>query len=126
MELIFVARFLGGSGVVMKPVKTPRIGTWSDNDIINATHWRKRLAQGVRESLAAFDSDSKATERRQERECKACFYLRSRFAGQAFTDYKCKNCGAEGNHHNTSVPKLCDACADSLRLCRYCGAKRER
>ena len=47
-------------------------------------------------------------------------------SGQAFTPFICAGpCGQEHFHHNTSVPKLCDSCADAAGACVRCGHERE-
>lgn len=37
------------------------------------------------------------------------------FAGQAFTNYQCLECGIESVHENTNVPLFCNACKNTLR-----------
>lgn len=54
-------------------------------------------------------------------ECSDCTAKRgSRMAGQAFTDYVCKNCGRIDSYHNTATPNYCAYCAFMKFACRRC------
>ena len=65
--------------------------------------------------------DLRRDDRLAKQECKMCFY-RTKIAGQAFTEWKCKACDRSGNNSDTAVPELCMECAEKYRLCRHCGA----
>lgn len=81
--------------------------------------------EDMRRSIADYDADPLAVQRQHRQECRACFYLFRRVAGQAFTPYTCRECGEEHQHPNTATPKLCQTCADARTLCRHCGGPRE-
>ncbi|MFA5407003.1 MAG: hypothetical protein WC307_06625 [Candidatus Nanoarchaeia archaeon] len=52
-------------------------------------------------------------------DCKEKYFA----AGQAFTYYKCDNCGKKDLWHNTNVPKICANCAEKYKRCIKCGEK---
>lgn len=86
------------------------------------TYWSNQYAKEIRENLNQYDTDSRKEDRMKKKHCKTCFYLRKGFAGQAFTEYTCRNCGGMHMHHNTAVPKYCDSCAVEHEVCKQCGA----
>lgn len=51
--------------------------------------------------------------------CKNCSN-KSICAGQAFTSYKCKKCGKDYLHANTTVPMVCEKCASKYHICQRC------
>lgn len=55
----------------------------------------------------------------------ACLKHQSYFAGSAFTDGKCNECGGGILHPNTFTPKWCEKCAEKLGICKYCGDSDE-
>ena len=69
--------------------------------------------------------DGLRDQRHAMRECRFCFYVSHGMAGQAFTEYQCGACKKFYQHPSTSVPKLCDDCADKFEACVRCGGKRE-
>lgn len=74
----------------------------------------------ARAAVVADDHDN--AKRLEAHECRFCFYLgRGALAGQAFTSWKCGLCGAEGQHANTAVPRVCRPCAEGFGLCVTCG-----
>jgi hypothetical protein len=83
-------------------------------------HFDDYLRRGEK---AKTDADSE--RRRAMRECRFCYYVSHGLAGQAFTEYACCACKEPHMHSNTSVPKLCDGCADRLGACVRCGGTRE-
>jgi hypothetical protein len=95
-------------------------------DVETRTFYSKRRADRLRKQLANLDSDAFAEHRRDERLCKACFYLgRGAVAGQAFTEYTCSSCGQRTMWRNTNTPELCRKCADHDGLCIRCAGERE-
>lgn len=52
--------------------------------------------------------------------CQACYFVPT-FAGQAFTNSKCANCGAVIVNASTDVDTLCADCARLFSCCRRCG-----
>lgn len=89
------------------------------------THWATKLIRDSRKRLSemAEEPEGKRKHREHLGECHACFYVRgSRISGQAFTEYECRSCKGKFQHPNTSVPKLCEACAKDSNRCRRCMA----
>ena len=80
------------------------------------------MVQSKKKAIQAYDVDKKQVVRRSRSTCKKCFYIDVRIAGQAFTEFQCGACQEFSMHHNTAVPKYCDACANKLQICRHCGA----
>ena len=71
-------------------------------------------------------ADSKAKVRRQQHECRTCFYIDSGgIVCRAFTTYVCAGCKQEDKYPSTGVPVLCMACAETYELCRHCCADLE-
>jgi DNA-directed RNA polymerase subunit RPC12/RpoP len=86
--------------------------TWQAVDYIKSTILR----------VQEYKKDGSRVKRLKRRECPYCFHFRTGFAGQAFTDWKCRNCGAEDQHANTAVPILCNDCSKNLNACVRCMA----
>lgn len=99
---------------------------WTDQDIertrdlLQVAHVEDR-----RKQLSAYEADTRQDQRRSRGECRACFYLGAKIAGQGFTAYTCRNCERQNEHPNTAVPRLCRTCADERNLCVHCGGPRE-
>lgn len=75
-----------------------------------------------REELELYDNDPKKDARKQEQLCKYCYYVsRHGFAGQAFTDALCIDCGKQMTFTTTSTDRLCPDCAKKHNLCKHCG-----
>jgi hypothetical protein len=95
---------------------------------INAVsaHNQERVTDRLR-ALATIATDAYAEARRAMQRCQACEYLnRYTLAGQAFTDWSCQLCKTpQPMHPNTSVPRLCSACAGAYGLCVTCGGDIE-
>lgn len=70
-------------------------------------------------------ADTDVRLRHSARECKCCFYGSAKIVGHAFTEFQCKACGNTFCHPNTSTPKLCNDCADTLLACVRCGGTRD-
>ncbi len=87
------------------------------------TYYAERYYLSIKESINNYETDIKKDYRIKIQECKTCFYIKSGFAGQAFTKYICRNCGEEKYHPNTSVPVYCKECAERFDICQKCGAE---
>jgi hypothetical protein len=90
----------------------------------STTDLNRRYIEETERRVEECRTDARREQRLKERECRWCFY-RSTMSGQGFTDWNCWSCGAAGYHSNTSVPRLCNECADKLGLCVHCCADRE-
>lgn len=56
--------------------------------------------------------------------CNHCKHeSKNMFCGQGFTKWQCSICGLTFMHHNTNVPKICDACGRKYNKCENCGGK---
>ena len=86
----------------------------------NAAYNTQRLSDYFAKA-AIVAGDGKRVERLEQRLCLFCFYRRSGFCGQGFTDWKCRLCEKPDTHSNTGVPEVCDGCADAFDLCVQCG-----
>lgn len=87
----------------------------------SSEHAKDRLEQAL-----AYTADTRKSERKQHNLCRSCFYFpRTRFAGQAFTDWTCPLCKLPQRHHNTCVPCYCPTCARAYKLCVHCGGRDE-
>ena len=93
-------------------------------DVAKTTEFRQAMYRERLNVAKRLAGDTKAEARKSVLQCVLCFYTAT-LSGQAFCDYKCVCCGAEGSHPNTNVPVLCDACATEKNLCKQCGAERE-
>ena len=91
--------------------------------IKHQTYFGKAYYDSLKQRLLAYEDDIERERRLRTRQCKTCFYIKNHLAGQAFTEYTCRNCGAEGMHPNTGVPRYCDNCADEYCVCKDCGAR---
>jgi hypothetical protein len=81
---------------------------WKYEDAVKAIHhWETDKYQSGRLSVS---------------ECKTCYYLKNGASLQAFTNYICKNCNQEKNHHDSSTPDYCPDCCKEHNVCRRCGA----
>ena len=79
-----------------------------------------------REILAMYDNDTEKDHRRSEQLCRYCYYTgKNAFAGQAFTDAICIDCGKHMLFPTTSTDQLCPDCAKKRNLCKHCGAKMD-
>lgn len=87
----------------------------------NTRHSRMYFKERMKVAHQA-EQDTKREQRLAAQECKLCFYLRGRMAGQAFTDYQCRYCKETKSHPNTAVPNFCPECAKTLSICVDCGA----
>lgn len=87
---------------------------------------RTRIARHRRDNVVAtamkMIEDADAQVRRQRGLCLVCYYAGSTIAGQAFTDWTCRGCGARSTHANTNAPVLCVSCSESHAACHRCGA----
>lgn len=86
-----------------------------------ATERNKRQIAELARIVSDYQLDPRRADRRKEHECVVCFYG-SGMAGQACTPWACASCGKEATHGNTATPRLCNECAEKLRLCKSCGA----
>lgn len=91
--------------------------------IKSETHWSIRHYTDLKKRIEEYENDSRNELRLKNRECKTCHYLRGGMAGQAFTNYNCKNCDEANSHPNTAVPKYCNKCSDEHSVCKRCGSK---
>ena len=87
-------------------------------------HIRDSYSQHHLDMADKLVNDPDKAKRQECGKCVYCFY-ETFVAGQAFTMWKCAECGTEGMHHNTHTPRLCKPCADKLGACIYCTADRE-
>ena len=93
-------------------------------NIENNTYFAEQRYRELKKRLDSYDNDDKKEYRLKKRYCKSCQYLRGGLAGQAFTNFNCKNCGVECSHPNTDLDKYCAKCADEHDVCVKCGGKR--
>ena len=87
-------------------------------------HFRDSYIQHHLDMVDKFINDPSSITRRANGLCVYCFY-ETFMAGQAFTQWKCVECGTEAMHHTTHIPRLCKPCADKLGACCQCAADRE-
>ena len=88
---------------------------------------RALRVQDVLARAAILAADHERTKRLEARQCRCCYYVRKLTAivGHGFTKWKCTLCPAEGQHHNTGTPRVCDECSDGFQLCVMCGGDIE-
>jgi|GEM_PF-4085056 len=99
---------------------------WTEQDIERTRELLQTArVEDRRKQLNEYDADARQDQRRDHGECRACFYLGARIAGQGFTKYRCRNCDQEQDHPNTATPRLCRTCGDERDLCVHCGGPRE-
>ena len=87
------------------------------------THYAHMHYEHLKKNLEQYEKDAKQTYRQSHFLCKTCFYLKSGFAGQAFTRFECKNCEKEVHHPNTDTPKYCNECAANHSCCIRCASE---
>lgn len=97
----------------------------TQDKVESETMWMRRYIVNQQKRLDSCLKDLNREARLKLHECRKCYYLLGKIAGQAFTDYTCRNCGIELSHPNTNVPKYCDACAAEHHACIRCGASLE-
>lgn len=74
------------------------------------------------EKVAKYSKDPSEKERLEKNLCKYCMYSKfDSWAGQAFTNENCKECGKEMTFGTTDTDKYCDECAKKLNVCKHCG-----
>lgn len=78
---------------------------------------KKKRAISQKEEML---KDTQKEYRQHKNICKSCFYT-NKFALQAFSKYKCKNCNESKLHHNSLVPTYCDLCSKEKNICCECG-----
>jgi hypothetical protein len=92
----------------------------------HATETTHRFANDIAKSVQALAADQDGTARRAKGECAPCFYLRSRrLGGAAMTTWHCGLCATPDTAGSTATPKLCAGCAQTHRLCTWCGGDQE-
>ncbi len=84
--------------------------------------WNKMQNHSRYRILQTYEADTKRHDRINTQWCKCCTYLDSHLAGQAFTNFTCKQCGKEYTHPNTDVNMYCYECAVKLDICKHCGS----
>ena len=95
---------------------------WTNDDIHCAARYQRDIADDLRMRVNGYDVDFQHDARLAKNLCRSCCYLRGPIiAGQAFTEYKCRNCHENFRHPNTAVPQLCEWCAKMLNACCRCG-----
>jgi len=78
--------------------------------------------QAVLNRAVLLATDGERDKRLAERRCRACYYIpKGAIVGHGFTRWGCIYCDHTDEHHNTGVPRCCDACSDELNLCVECG-----
>jgi hypothetical protein len=94
---------------------------------INATSAMANRRVGDRVASAlVLAGDGQRAERLKAQLCRHCFYRVSvQIACQAFTTWKCTHCEADGQHHNSAVPRVCADCSAGFELCTQCGGDIE-
>ena len=95
--------------------------SWTEEDQARATTSQQLIVQDVHQRWRRFQADAQRDQRLQARECPTCWYLASRIAGQAFTEYHCRRCEQPAQHPNTRIPRLCRSCAEAINACQHCG-----
>jgi hypothetical protein len=85
----------------------------------NYSSWRY---EDTVEAIKDYETDSKKNSRLSLMECKSCYYLKTKAALQAFTDYECRNCGSIKKYHNSNIPTYCEDCCKEHDVCCRCGA----
>lgn len=99
---------------------------WDETSVAFANRSQASEMQVVIErgkSLARKEPKADRGRRLQRQRCRRCDVLRTGLAGQAFTDFKCADCGEARSHANTAVPLLCADCAKKRDLCCRCGGE---
>ncbi|PEP21502.1 hypothetical protein [Bacillus wiedmannii] len=86
------------------------------------TMWSVRYYKQQKKAIEEYESDINKEQRKEERECKACHYLKGGGALQSFTEYTCKHCKKKSAHYDSRVPKYCNKCSDTFDICVRCGA----
>ncbi len=94
----------------------------NDHDARYATKIMKSTVGDFLASARQVAEDADRVARFKSRQCVACYYVRRVCAGQSFTGWICQECDVVGEHPDTAVPKLCNACSDKRKRCVRCMA----
>lgn len=94
------------------------------SDSLWTTAFRWLLLKHQLERVLEMATDPDREDRQLKLQCVECYY-EGRVAGQAFTAWKCRDCGAKDLWGNTDVPVLCAECASTTECCTQCGKTRE-
>jgi hypothetical protein len=84
---------------------------------------QKTRVKELREKLSRFELDPDKENRRDRYHCKACWYLDSKIAGQAFTETSCMECGVRMTFSTTRTDRYCPDCAEKHKVCAHCGGR---
>lgn len=95
----------------------------TEEKIKNETYYSTMYYENMKKSIDHYEKDPRKKARLDQLLCKTCFYLKSGIAGQAFTNYSCRNCGKESSHPNTNTPKYCHQCGEENSCCVRCASK---
>lgn len=95
----------------------------NEEKIKEETRFSEMYYQELKRNLKDYEEDNHQKQRMRSLECKSCFYLKNGFAGQAFTEFECRNCGDKEYYPNTAVPRYCRKCAEKHQSCVRCAAK---
>lgn len=101
-------------------MKTPTAQETNSN-----TYYALKSIAAHRARLDAYDADRDKERRHVECLCAVCYYFRlGGAAGRAMTDRDCECCSRTVTYTSTTTYRYCEICADTLHLCRMCGADR--
>lgn len=92
----------------------------------NMTYYRNNQIRKLKSKLVLYDDDPNKEERLEKHLCKSCFYVyNDGWAGQAFTDKNCEDCGKEMIFSTTNTDSFCIECAKKNNVCKHCGGAIE-
>jgi hypothetical protein len=99
---------------------------WTNNDIVNSNWRRKEHIENTTMKLLGYYADPQKKRRKDNAECKYCFYVNnSRIGGAAITTVNCRICNNDISFGSTATDVLCQTCATEHKLCKRCGAKMD-
>ena len=80
----------------------------------------------MRAKFIMFDEDIRKEKRVEEQLCKSCYYVFNEgWAGQAFTEAECEDCGQTMIFATTNIDHFCLDCARKNNVCKHCGCKMD-
>lgn len=92
----------------------------------NTTHFRDNSINKLKKKISQYDDDPMKETRVEKQLCKSCFYVyNDGWAGQAFTDKNCEDCGKEMIFSTTNTDSFCIECAKKNNVCKHCGGAIE-
>lgn len=92
----------------------------SDAELMQFIH--KNAMVNMKNRVDNYNSDPNKEDRLENNLCKYCEYSKGNgWAGQAFTNIKCKGCEREMTFPTTDTDKYCEDCAKEFNICKHCG-----